>query len=418
MANSYSALPFQGSLRSGQTASAVASQLEALLNGASASSPEAGVCVVGPVSIQVQPGCLAGLLGAEASFLRYDQIIWGPPRAGTESSTLALIAGAAAQDQPANSINGESVAGGHAVEAPSEPVSHTSAEPSSLVTTWKGLPVWTRRASVLAGVLVVALWWRSGSKEEPRPAAWSPNGGVAVAPVPRIPPAPRPTPPAQVSAQSPLPVPAPVQPAPMPPAMNQAVAPSAVAQRPNLVPGDRWVTEVTDHQDARLNYRSERVVVSVDGGRVVTTAKTLKSNYTRTVEYDPDWGLLASRHPNGSTTTFSPALPYMQFPLQPGSEWSARSDETAATGERKVHNINARVTGWEQVRSLAGTFNALRIELSDRIEVDGSMVHEGKDVSWYVPSVKRSVRSEETSFDPKTNQTRRRTIELVEYQVR
>jgi len=200
--------------------------------------------------------------------------------------------------------------------------------------------------------------------------------------------------------------------------MSQPVTPATVAQRPSLSPGDRWVTEVTDHQDARLNYRSERVVVSVDGGRVVTTAKTLKSNYTRTVEYDPDWGLLASRHPNGSVTTFSPALPYMQFPLQPGSQWAARSDEIASTGERKVHNISARVTGWEQVRAPAGTFNALRIELSDRIEVDGSMVHEGKDVSWYVPSVKRSVRSEETSFDPKTNQTRRRTIELVEYQVR
>ena len=203
--------------------------------------------------------------------------------------------------------------------------------------------------------------------------------------------------------------PAPASPLPVPAAGPRQAAP------PILRVGDRWVTDVVDHQDARLNYRSERIVQSIDGGRVVTSVRTLKSNYTRTVEYDTHWSLLAARLPNGATTTFAPALPYLQFPMSPGQRWQARVVETKADGTQRVHEVRAIVEGWDRVTVPAGQFDALRIVLTDDASEGGVLVSQGQDVSWYVPEVRRSVKSEETSFTPKTGERRRRTIELVEY---
>lgn len=184
---------------------------------------------------------------------------------------------------------------------------------------------------------------------------------------------------------------------------------------PALRVGDRWVTDVVDHQDARLIYRSERIVQSIDGGTVVTSVRTLKSNYTRTVEYDGQWRLLAARLPNGATTTFAPPLPYLQFPMSPGQRWQARVVETKTDGTQRVHEVRAAVEGWESVAVPAGKFEALRIVLNDDVSEGGVLVSQGQDVSWYVPEVRRSVKSEETSLTPNTGERRRRTIELVEY---
>jgi hypothetical protein len=178
------------------------------------------------------------------------------------------------------------------------------------------------------------------------------------------------------------------------------------------------VTDVVDHQDARLSYRSERIVQSIDGGRVVTSVRTLKSNYTRTVEYDAHWSLLAARLPNGATTTYSPAIPYLRFPMSPGQRWQARVVETKADGTQRVHELRAAVEGWESVSVTAGRFDALRVVLNDDILEGGVLISQGQDVSWYVPEVRRSVKSEETSVTPSNGERRRRTIALVEYAVR
>lgn len=220
---------------------------------------------------------------------------------------------------------------------------------------------------------------------------------------------PAPTAPTQARAAVP---PAPASPLPVPAAAPRQAAP------PILRVGDRWVTDVVDHQDARLNYRSERIVQSIDGGRVVTSVRTLKSNYTRTVEYDAHWSLLAARLPNGATTTYSPAIPYLRFPMSPGQRWQARVVETKADGTQRVHELRAVVEGWESVSVTAGRFDALRVVLNDDILEGGVLISQGQDVSWYVPEVRRSVKSEETSVTPSNGERRRRTIALVEYAVR
>jgi hypothetical protein len=145
--------------------------------------------------------------------------------------------------------------------------------------------------------------------------------------------------------------------------------------------------------------------------------KTLKSNYTRTIEYDGQWGLLLTRLPNGATTTFAPALPYFRFPASPGQSWQANVVESAPGGATKHHSIQARVGQWELVTVPAGTFKALRIDLEDEISENGSVIQKGQDTSWYVPEVRRTVKTEEASFNPRSGDRRRRTIVLVEYVV-
>lgn len=194
-----------------------------------------------------------------------------------------------------------------------------------------------------------------------------------------------------------------------------SVDPSTVAAAPRVNVGDRWVTEVIDHQDAALSYRAERTVTESVPDRIFTSVKTLGKDYVRVVEYTGEWALVATHLRSGATTNYSPALPYLSFPLQPGKTWNARVVETDAEGKQRVHDVSARVDSWEAVRVPAGTFTALKVVLTDDISIDGKLVQQGQDTSWYAPDVRRTVKTEETSFDPATGERRRRTISLIEF---
>jgi hypothetical protein len=192
---------------------------------------------------------------------------------------------------------------------------------------------------------------------------------------------------------------------------------SQIANAPMDNLGDRWVPEVIDHQDPKLSYRAERIVTAVGEDRIVTSVRTLGKDYVRNVEYNGQWAVAASYLRSGATTSFSPVLPYLSFPAQPGKSWDVRVVETDATGGQKLHEVHAKMESWEMVQVPAGTFRALKVVLIDDISKDGVLVQQGKDVSWYAPDVKRTVKTEESSFDPATNEPRRRTISLIEYSV-
>jgi hypothetical protein len=199
------------------------------------------------------------------------------------------------------------------------------------------------------------------------------------------------------------------------PTETPSVDPSTTMHAPRVSVGDRWVTEVVDHQDPTLNYRAERTVTDVGPDRIFTAVRTLGKDYVRVVEYTGEWALVATHLRSGATTSYSPTLPYLSFPLQPGKSWEARVVETDAEGKQRVHEVRARVESWETVRVPAGTFTALKVVLTDDISKDGLLVQQGQDVSWYAPEARRTVKTEETSFDPATGERRRRTISLVEY---
>lgn len=407
----YRVAPFIGSSTGALRPGEVARQLEALLNDAARDRP--GFAALGPISITVSPGCLGGLLGRESSRIQFDQLVMGPLRDSDVAPIGAAMPGSRAPQSRAVSPAAAVVP----LPASGKGPGAGSSALGKIAKVWGSLSGKARLGVGIAAVLL--FWWLMPSGRPPeveRPQASAPTPLPRLAAPPMTSQAPK-TAPAADTAPAPAPAPAARPPATAaPPSLPPAAARQTAA--PALRVGDRWVTDVVDHQDARLNYRSERIVQSIDGGRVVTSVRTLKNNYTRTVEYDGQWSLLAARLPNGATTTYEPALPYLQFPVSPGQRWQARVVETKADGTQRVHEVRAIVEGWEPVAVPAGQFDALRIVLNDDVSEGGVLVSQGQDVSWYVPEVRRSVKSEETSLTPNTGERRRRTIELVEYALR
>jgi len=70
----YMVVPFIGTMKSGQSASQVSTQLENVINQHGAQGWEFDQ--LNDVNIEVQPGCLAGLFGAQSSYIKFDQLIF------------------------------------------------------------------------------------------------------------------------------------------------------------------------------------------------------------------------------------------------------------------------------------------------------------------------------------------------------
>ncbi len=76
----YHIVPFVGELRIGQGVEIVSRQLADMINHQSSEGWEFDS--VNSVHIRVQPGCLAALFGAAASYITYDQVVFRQERQG------------------------------------------------------------------------------------------------------------------------------------------------------------------------------------------------------------------------------------------------------------------------------------------------------------------------------------------------
>lgn len=70
----YRVMPFIGKIKSNQTAADVSNQLESLINEGAREGWQFEQ--VNNVNIEVQPGCLAGLLGKKADYVRFDMVVF------------------------------------------------------------------------------------------------------------------------------------------------------------------------------------------------------------------------------------------------------------------------------------------------------------------------------------------------------
>jgi hypothetical protein len=74
----YKVVPFVGQLKSGlfstQNATQVSGQLESLINEHARQGWE--LVTINDVSIQITPGCLAGLFGAKTAYMPMDQVVF------------------------------------------------------------------------------------------------------------------------------------------------------------------------------------------------------------------------------------------------------------------------------------------------------------------------------------------------------
>lgn len=102
----YRVMPFIGQVKEKRAAEETAQQLQWVINEQAANGWE--FVQLTDVNIEIQPGCLAGLLGAQASYMRFDQIVFrreGPGSQATEA-VAAVRAVAPAHAAPSAEVAG------------------------------------------------------------------------------------------------------------------------------------------------------------------------------------------------------------------------------------------------------------------------------------------------------------------------
>ena len=199
--------------------------------------------------------------------------------------------------------------------------------------------------------------------------------------------------------------------------------PAAVAA-PTFSPGDSWTYEDTKEiRGVRRSTHNTLTVTRVEGGLLRMAIRSSAPNAVeREVLTQPDWSRV--RSVNGRQTVVN--RPFA-FPLKPGKSWIVDYVEDTPSDRRHLREhlaMTYRVTSWDEVTVPAGTFHALRIDGIGTWSADlpantvvattrspGSNVavtsqQGGHTVSgrflksfWYVPDVRRWVRSEENYYD-------------------
>lgn len=193
-------------------------------------------------------------------------------------------------------------------------------------------------------------------------------------------------------------------------------------EQPTQVPapssqvGDTYVYESRDLARPGSGISTRRTVTAANGTVTLSSINLdNKKAKARTLYFDREWNLLSTRSPDGSGREYSPPLKYYDFPLFPGKTWNRTSTETdIKTRATRTHTVSGTVGQWEVVSVPAGTFHAIRVAL-DTVLFDpatGASVN-GTDVSWYVPEVRRSVKSVTTGKDGSQG-----LIQLLSYQLR
>jgi len=175
-------------------------------------------------------------------------------------------------------------------------------------------------------------------------------------------------------------------------------APASVPA-PSAKVGDYWEYAVRDGYTGipRGTYRYQ--VSRVEADRIVVDL--MHEGYLlETLVYGADWK--GREHPltNMQRFRYEPAYTAYPFPLEPGKTWRSVLNSTDVTSGKKYStHIHGKVVGWERVSVPAGEFDALRIQ---RQVFAGNMEgfrtqEEITETDWYVPGVRRAVRTQTSS---------------------
>ena len=184
---------------------------------------------------------------------------------------------------------------------------------------------------------------------------------------------------------------------------------------PPIRVGDSYVYESKDPDDPRSSLTTRRTVTSTRG-KIVLSSINLdrKSAKARSLHFDREWNLIATRNADGSGLDYAPPLKYYDFPLFPGKTWRRTTTEThTRTGATRTHTVEGAVEEWETVSVPAGTFWAIKVSLQTELfdPRTGERIT-GADESWYVPEVRRSVKSLTTGKGGS-----QRLIQLLRYEL-
>ena len=395
MTITYQVLPFLGRLKSSQPVSEVSKQLEQALNAAAANGTE--LCQIAALSLTTQPGCIAGLLGAEAS---YGSITVIPFRSGFAEHVRTMPFPVVEAELTAASSTIEVEPVNVAVEKRPELLPMPIVEKETVSTdVEEALEAPSRKPLIWAagaGLVLVAGWYGVNFYK---------SGKIQPAPLPVAAPA---------SARSVIAAPTPK---PVPVATPALEKSSGQIDAPAVVSGDTYTYETLDHAEPKFNNITTRTITSVGAHGFEMNVVNAKSGYTRQLYYDLNANLIASRGSAGEGFEYQPALQYFNFPLKSGDTWGATSTETnKKTGKIRTHVVKGTIGGMERVTVPAGEFQVIKIEIVSEVRDDAQVTY-GMDTSWYSPAARRTVKSELESRDSVTGKTGRRTVSLLSYQL-
>jgi hypothetical protein len=168
------------------------------------------------------------------------------------------------------------------------------------------------------------------------------------------------------------------------------VASAQVADIAGVLPGDRWVYEVTDEVSGELKLTTTVFVLDVSEQEINTRVST-RGTGARQIVFDQSWNRI-----DDSVWKYRPSDGSgIKKPLQVGKAWRFESKATHfQNGTALTITGESKVVGEEKVTTGAGTFDTFKIETKMR-QVnpnDQTKASTINAVLWYAPSVNRWVR--------------------------
>src|ERR1700730_4825991 len=150
--------------------------------------------------------------------------------------------------------------------------------------------------------------------------------------------------------------------------------------------GDRWVYDTRDEMTGYPKETYTEIVTELSPEEAIVNLTFSGSATSVVVTYDRDWNCIDNliwrfRPSNGEG---------ISLPLDVGKTWGIEFDaRNNLTGESIKGSSSAKVVAQEEVTTLAGTFNAFKIERQVRQfnTADPSKLTESQIVLWYAASI-------------------------------
>ena len=214
--------------------------------------------------------------------------------------------------------------------------------------------------------------------------------------------------------------------------------------RPAVQVGDTWIYRETIEKGSTgwNQIRDELAVTRVTASTIFFTVKPSGSTQApKEIFFGADWS--RARDVNGKETVVNRPL---LFPLSIGKSWDLEYTEQNPNSAHKWEKFDSKYTvvGWEQIEVPAGKFRALKIEaeghwqaeiapgqtvtqsgqsgdnattLVTQVQKSTEKVTSGRTYRafWYVPEVKRWVKSVEENYSSGGTRSERDTLELESF---
>lgn len=165
---------------------------------------------------------------------------------------------------------------------------------------------------------------------------------------------------------------------------------------PQIRVGDAWTYRVRDGFTGIPRGEQRHEVLEIAGDYVRVSGDVERGDGMQI--YDRAWNWLRRPATNLQVFEYSPAYQAFAFPLEPGKRWRERLTATdPADGRQFPVWIDGVVRGWERVQVPAGEFDALKVERMVFFEYWEYAVRgrsEIREVEWYAPAAKQSVKRE------------------------